>query len=431
MKYFSLNDKKHISNFEDAVLKGLAPERGLYFPQEIKKLPDSFFDNLKSMTKFDIAFEVIKEYVGEEIPEQELKKIIETTLDFNFPMVKLTDDMSILELFHGPTLAFKDVGARFMAGCLGYFIKKHDLGKITVLVATSGDTGGAVANGFWGVEGIEVVILYPKGKVSEIQEKQLTTLGKNITALEVDGVFDDCQEMVKQAFQDNEIQQKKRLTSANSINIARWLPQMFYYFLAYQQLMEEGRKLVFSVPSGNFGNICAGFLARKMGLPIDQFIASNNVNNVVERYLKTEKFEPSSSIQTLSNAMDVGNPSNFVRILQLFQHQFGDLEKSLSAYSFSDDQTKAAIKEVYDKYNYAMDPHGAVGYLGLKMFLKENNGFHGTFLETAHPVKFLETVEAAIQQKVEIPESIQRAMDKEKKSLDIKDYEELKEFLMR
>ena len=430
MKYFSLNDKSQFSTFENAVLKGLAPDRGLYFPQEINKLPPSFFENFKSRSKYEIAFEAIKGYVGDEIPESELKKIIENTLDFDFPVIELAQDTSVLELFHGPTLAFKDVGARFMAGCLGYFIQRDNLGKITVLVATSGDTGGAVANGFLGVEGIEVVILYPKGKVSLIQEKQLTTLGKNITALEVDGVFDDCQEMVKQAFLDKEIQEKVRLTSANSINVARWLPQMFYYFLAYQQLMEKEEKLVFSVPSGNFGNICAGLLAREMGLPIDHFIASNNVNNVVERFLQTEKFEPRSSIQTVSNAMDVGNPSNFVRVLEIFQNKFGNLKDVLSGYSFDDTATSDAIKEMYEKTGYVMDPHGAVGYLGLKAFLKENKGFHGTFLETAHPVKFLETVEAAIQEKIEIPAAIKSQMKKEKKSIEIKTYEELKTYLL-
>lgn len=430
MKYFSLNDKNQYSNFENAILKGLAPDRGLYFPQEIINLPLSFFENFKSKSKYEIAFEVIKGYVGDEIPEPELKQIIDTTLDFEFPVVKLSEDTSVLELFHGPTLAFKDVGARFMSGCLGYFIKRDNLGKITVLVATSGDTGGAVANGFFDVEGIEVVILYPKGKVSKIQEKQLTTLGGNITALEVDGVFDDCQEMVKRAFLDQEIQEKKRLTSANSINVARWLPQMFYYFLAYQQLMEKHEKLVFSVPSGNFGNICAGLLAREMGLPIDHFIAANNVNNVVERFMQTEKFEPRSSIQTLSNAMDVGNPSNFVRILELFQNKFGNLKEVLSGYSFDDTATREAIAEMYKKTGYVMDPHGAVGYLGLKSFLGENNGFHGTFFETAHPVKFLETVEAAIQEKIEIPVAIRLQMKKEKKSVEIKTYEELKTYLL-
>jgi threonine synthase len=409
----------------------LAPDKGLYFPKEIKKLPVSFFEEIKSLSKTEIAFAVIKNFIGNEIPDAELKKIIETTLDFDFPLVKLNKNISILELFHGPTLAFKDVGAKFMAGSLGYFIKKGNLGKVTVLVATSGDTGGAVANGFLGVEGINVVILYPKGKVSEIQEKQLTTLGQNITALEVTGTFDDCQDMVKQAFLDKDIQQKIQLTSANSINVARWLPQMFYYFFAYQQLSKEKRKLVFSVPSGNFGNICAGLLAKKMGLPISHFVASSNVNDVVGRYLKTEKYEPKPSVQTISNAMDVGNPSNFIRILELFQNEFVELKEHLSSYSFDDEVTKDAIKEVYDNTSYVMDPHGAVGYLGLGTFLKGNPEYHGVFLETAHPVKFLESVENVIGKKLEIPESIQSILQKEKQSIEIGNYSDLKDFLMQ
>ena len=288
-----------------------------------------------------------------------------------------------------------------------------------------------MANGFLGVEGIEVVILYPKGKVSEIQEKQLTTLGQNITALEVNGNFDDCQDMVKKAFSDAEIGEKRQLTSANSINVARWLPQMFYYFFAYKQLTEKQEKLVFSVPSGNFGNICAGMLAKKMGLPIDHFIASNNENNVVTRYLKSKEYIPKPSVQTISNAMDVGNPSNFVRILELFNNEFEPLSKQLSSFSYSDEETRKAIKEVKDRYNYVMDPHGAVGYLGLQEFLAQNPDYYGTFLETAHPVKFLETVEEVIGEKVEIPASIKEAMNKEKKSTEISDYSELKEYLMQ
>ena len=430
MEYFSLNNKDHISTFENAVLKGLAPDKGLYFPKDIKRLPASFFEKINSLSKTEIAFEVIKDFIGNEIPEAELKKIIETTLDFDFPLVKLNKNSSVLELFHGPTMAFKDVGAKFMAGTLGYFIKKGNLGKVTVLVATSGDTGGAVANGFLGVDGIDIVILYPQGKVSEIQEKQLTTLGQNITALEVAGTFDDCQEMVKLAFMDKDIQQKRQLTSANSINVARWLPQMFYYFLAYQQLSEEKRKLVFSVPSGNFGNICAGLLAKKMGLPISHFVASSNVNDVVGRYLETENYEPKPSVQTISNAMDVGSPSNFIRIQELFQNEFIDLKEDLSSYSFDDATTKAAISEVYEKTSYVMDPHGAVGYLGLETFLENNPEYYGIFLETAHPVKFLETVENVIGKKLEIPESIQSILQKKKQSIKIGNYSDLKNFLM-
>lgn len=430
MKYFSLNDPHHTSNFEEAVLRGLAPDKGLYFPQEINKLPKSFFTSLKEKTKVEIAYEAIQAYVGNEIPREALEKIIEHTLDFDFPVVQLENNLHTLELFHGPTLAFKDVGARFIAGCLGYFIEKGKHGKVTVLVATSGDTGGAVANGFLGVEGIEVVILYPKGKVSDIQEKQLTTLGQNIRALEVDGNFDDCQDFVKQAFLDEELKKHRQLTSANSINVARWLPQMFYYFLAYKQLEASKQQLVFSVPSGNFGNICAGLLARQMGLPISHFVASNNANNVVTRYLETEQYEPRSSVQTLSNAMDVGNPSNFVRVLELFANNFRDLKSVLTSYSFTDTQTKAAIKEVHARTGYIMDPHGAVGYLGLQEYIKSQPDSLGVFLETAHPVKFLETVEGVLEQQLEIPTTILELNKKEKQSVGIQNYEELKAFLM-
>ena len=431
MKYRSINDKNHKVYFEDAVVRGLAPGKALYFPEDIPKLSQDFFQNLDKYSKEEIAYEAIKAFVGDEIEKNGLQEILKNTLDFEFPVVPISENTGTLELFHGPTLAFKDVGAGFMAGCLGHFVKKGNLGKITVLVATSGDTGGAVANGFLGVEGIDVVILYPKGKVSEIQEKQLTTLGQNITALEVNGNFDDCQDMVKKAFSDSEISEKRQLTSANSINVARWLPQMFYYFFAYKQLAEKKEKLAFSVPSGNFGNICAGMLAKKMGLPIDHFIASNNENNVVTRYLKSKKYTPKPSVQTISNAMDVGNPSNFVRILELFDNEFNSLSQQLSSFSYSDDETRNAIKEVKQKYNYVMDPHGAVGYLGLRDFLAENPEYYGTFLETAHPVKFLETVEEVIGEKVEIPASIKEAMNKEKKSFEISDYAELKDFLMQ
>jgi len=431
MKYISLNDKNHKVSFEDAVVRGLAPGKALYFPEEIPALSKEFFKNLDKLSKEEIAFEAIKQFVGDEIDKNGLQEILKKTLDFEFPVVPISENIGTLELFHGPTLAFKDVGAGFMAGCLGHFVKKGNLGKITVLVATSGDTGGAVANGFLGVEGIDVVILYPKGKVSEIQEKQLTTLGQNITALEVNGNFDDCQDMVKKAFSDSEISEKRQLTSANSINVARWLPQMFYYFFAYKQLSEKSQKLAFSVPSGNFGNICAGMLAKKMGLPIDHFIASNNENNVVTRYLQSQEYSPKPSVQTISNAMDVGNPSNFVRILELFNNEFKPLSKQLSSFSYSDEETRKAIKEVKQKYNYVMDPHGAVGYLGLQEFLVGNPDYYGTFLETAHPVKFLETVEEVIGEKVEIPASIKEAMDKEKKSIEISDYSELKEYLMQ
>lgn len=431
MKYFSLNNPENTSSFEQAVIKGIAKDKGLYFPQKISRLPDSFFEEIDTLSSTEIAYQVIKNFIGDEIPDKELKEIVAGTLDFEFPVVPVNENLGALELFHGPTLAFKDVGARFMAGCLGYFIKKDNIGKVTVLVATSGDTGGAVANGFLGVEGIDVVILYPKGKVSPIQEKQLTTLGQNIVALEIDGSFDDCQEMVKRAFLDEEIQKKRQLTSANSINVARWLPQMFYYFLAWKQLKGKNKKLAISVPSGNFGNICAGLLAREMGLPVDHFIASNNANDVVTRYLKTEDYRPKASVQTISNAMDIGNPSNFVRILELFNNEFGHLKKQLSSYSFSDEQTKKVIRKVYSETGYVMDPHGAVGYLGLQEFLKNNPEYYGVFVETAHPVKFLETVEEAIGSKIEIPEVVQEFMKKEKKSIQIKGYDQLKNYLLK
>ncbi|PTX42650.1 threonine synthase [Christiangramia gaetbulicola] len=430
MKYFSLNNREHTSNFEDAVVRGLAPDKGLYFPEEIVKLPASFFQELNKLDKTEIAFNAIQKYVGAEIPDSELMDIIDETLDFEFPVVDVEENIGSLELFHGPTLAFKDVGARFMAGSLGYFIKKGNLGKVTVLVATSGDTGGAVANGFLGVDGIDVVILYPKGKVSDIQEKQLTTLGQNITALKVDGVFDDCQKMVKQAFLDKDITEQRRLTSANSINLARWLPQMFYYFLAYRQLADKNKKLVFSVPSGNFGNICAGMLAREMGLPIDHFVAANNANDTVTNYLDTANYKPKPSVATISNAMDVGDPSNFIRVLRLFDDEYSSVKKVLSAYSFDDEATRKVMKKVYSETGYIMDPHGAVGYLGLQKYLKDKDGYYGTFLETAHPVKFLDTVEAAIGDKVEIPDVIQALMDEQKKSLQISNYEDLKGYLL-
>ena len=430
MKYFSLNNREHTSNFENAVIRGLAPDKGLYFPEKVVKLPASFFSAIENTSKFEIAFKAIKEYVGNEIPDPELEKIIRETLDFEFPVVELEKNVASLELFHGPTLAFKDVGARFMAGSLGYFIKKGNIGKVTVLVATSGDTGGAVANGFLGVEGIDVVILYPKGKVSAIQEMQLTTLGKNITAIEVDGVFDDCQSMVKQAFLDTDITAKRKLTSANSINLARWLPQMFYYFLAFKQLSNKDQKLVFSVPSGNFGNICAGILAREMGLPIDHFVAANNANDTVVDFMRTGEYIAKPSKATISNAMDVGDPSNFIRVLELFKNEHASLEKILSAYTFNDDETRQAIRNVFSRTGYIMDPHGAVGYLGLQEYLKRDRDSYGVFLETAHPVKFLETVEEELGEKVKVPQSIQTLEEKKKKSLQICNYEDLKGFLM-
>ena len=431
MIYNSLNKKSNPAAFPEAVVRGIAPDRGLYFPEKIHRLPDAFFDNIEQESVFEIAFQAIAPFVEGSIPENELRKIIEETLDFDFPIVPITDQIGTLELFQGPTLAFKDVGARFMARCLGYFNKKNTSQKVTVLVATSGDTGGAVANGFLGVPGIEVVILYPKGKVSEVQEQQLTTLGQNITALEVDGVFDDCQDMVKTAFLDQDITQYKQLTSANSINIARWLPQMFYYFIAYRTLKKKNKPLVVSVPSGNFGNICAGLMAREIGLPIDHFIASTNINDVVPDFLTTGVYTPKKSSPTISNAMDVGDPSNFIRILKIFGDDLDNLKETLSGYRFTDDETREALKEIYTTSGYVADPHGAVGYLGLKAYLKDHPEKYGIFLETAHPVKFLDTVEDSLNIKVDIPERLKETLSKTKKSIPIQDYQGLKDFLLR
>ncbi|NJX16664.1 threonine synthase [Tamlana crocina] len=429
MNYYSLNHKAPNSTFKNAVIKGLAPDKGLYFPESITPLPKSFFENIDDLSYSELAFEAIKQFVVPEIPEEVLKTIVEETLSFDFPVVKLNDNISTLELFHGPTMAFKDVGARFMARCLGYFNKNNDK-EVTVLVATSGDTGGAVANGFLGVKGVNVVILYPSGKVSEIQEKQLTTLGQNIKALEINGTFDDCQAMVKKAFLDESLTSQMQLTSANSINVARWLPQLFYFMFAYKQLHNSYDDIVFSVPSGNFGNICAGMMAQKLGLPIKHFVASNNVNNVVTRYLMSQLYEPKPSIQTISNAMDVGAPSNFIRIQEIYKNDFETLKENLSSFSFTDDETREAMREIFDNYNYVADPHGAVGYLGCKSYLKENPEAHCVFLETAHPTKFLDVVEEVVKEEQPLPEQIQSVMGKQKESVSVSTYEDLKDFLL-
>lgn len=428
MKYYSLNHNAPKVSFQEAVIQGLASDKGLYFPESITPLPKSFFENIENLSNSVIAFEAIKQFVGDEIPAETLKKIIAETLCFDFPTVKVEDDIYALELYHGPTMAFKDVGARFMSRCLAYFNKDKKGNKNTVLVATSGDTGGAVASGFLGVQGVEVIILYPSGKVSDIQERQLTTLGQNIKALEVDGFFDDCQDMVKKAFLDESLSHHN-LTSANSINIARWLPQMFYFFFAYKQLKSQNKPLVFSCPSGNFGNICAGIIAKKLGLPIEHFVASTNVNDTVPRFLEKGTYDPKPSIATISNAMDVGNPSNFIRIQEMYNNDLELFKKDFSSFSYTDAETLDAMQSIYKTDGYIAEPHGAVGYLGLKKELKKHVNAIGIFLETAHPIKFLDVVEPALNIKLPIPQQIESVLNKEKISVKIKTYEELKTFL--
>ena len=427
MNYYSLHHKSPNTTFKNAVVQGLAKDRGIYFPETITPLSEDFIQNIANFTNQEIAYEVIKQFIGDEIPTEQLKHIIKETVSFDFPLVNIDHNTASLELFHGPTMAFKDVGATFMARCLEYF-NRESKEEVTVLVATSGDTGGAVANGFLGVKGVNVVILYPSGKVSDVQEKQLTTLGQNITALEVDGVFDDCQEMVKEAFLDVDI--KRKLTSANSINVARWLPQMFYFFIAYKELQKKNKDLVFSVPSGNFGNICAGIMAQKLGLPIKHFIASTNINDTVPNYLMNGVFEPKASKATISNAMDVGNPSNFIRIRELFNNDLEKLKTTFSSYSFSDDETRESKKNIYSSSGYVADPHGAIGYLGLKKYRLSTNEF-GVFLETAHPVKFLDVVKETLSIQVKVPEQIQKVINNKKISIKISNYDNLKRFLMK
>jgi threonine synthase len=429
MNYYSLNNKRTKVSFQEAVIQGLAHDNGLYFPEMINELPKSFFDAIENLSNEEIAFEAIKQFVGTEIPESELKKIIKETLSFDFPLVKIEENIFSLELFQGPTMAFKDVGARFMSRCLAYFNKDKNQNN-TVLVATSGDTGGAVASGFLNVKGVEVVILYPSGKVSDIQERQLTTLGQNITALEVDGVFDDCQDMVKKAFLDDDLNHKN-LTSANSINIARWLPQMFYFFFAYKELKKYNKQVVVSCPSGNFGNICAGIMAKKLGLPIAHFVASTNSNDTVPRFLENGKYNPKPSVATISNAMDVGNPSNFVRIQELYSNDLKVFEKDFSSYTYTDEETKFAMKSIHVNSGYIAEPHGAVGYLGLKKEMQNYPEAIGFFLETAHPIKFLDVVEPVLNIKLEIPKQIESVLNKDKVSIKIKSYEDLKVYLIK
>ncbi len=430
MLYYSTNKQSSFVDFKEATIRGQAPDKGLYFPEKIPPIDPNLIRNIDHLSNEEIAVSVIRPYVGETIDEKKLFEIVTETISFPMPLFEINENIWSLELFHGPTLAFKDVGARFMSRCLGYFVKNESK-KITVLVATSGDTGGAVAHGFYEVNGVEVVILYPSGKVSQVQEKQLTTLGKNIHALEVAGSFDDCQRMVKQAFADSEINWNLFLTSANSINVARWLPQQFYYFFAFKQWMEKDRPPVISVPSGNFGNICAGIMAMKSGLPIKHFIAACNNNDVISGYLQTQELRPKQTIPTLSNAMDVGNPSNFVRILEIFHNQFPEIKQKLSSNSITDSETIETIRNVYKKTGYTLDPHGAVGYLSLEKYICEHDNEKGIFLETAHPLKFPEAVEKATGQSPDLPNAVLPLMNKLKLSTAIQpEFEEVKQFLL-
>lgn len=431
MLFYSTNNKDFKVSLQQAVTQGLAPDNGLYMPESIQALPKEFYDTIEKQSFLQIAFSVASNLLGDDIPRQELMRIIEHTIQFDAPVVSVGKDVYALELFHGPTMAFKDFGARFMSQLLGYYAQQQDR-EIIILVATSGDTGSAVANGFLGVPGTKVIVLYPSGKVSEIQEKQFTTLGQNVSALEVDGTFDDCQHLVKQAFLDKELQNKFFLTSANSINIARLIPQSFYYFYAYAQLKKLGQPIVFSVPSGNFGNMTGGILAKRMGLPIDKFIACTNVNDVVPEYLQTKLFSPRPSQQTISNAMDVGNPSNFVRLLDLYNNDFDQLSSDIVGCSFSDEETRNAMRQVHKEIKYTMDPHGAIGYLGLKQYMNANPGLAGVFLETAHPAKFVNVVEDILGKSVPIPEKLQKFMANKKLSQKMdKGFESFKDYLLK
>lgn len=432
MKYYSTNKNAPDATLEEAVVKGLAADRGLYMPAEIKKLPVSFFEEIDKLSFQEIAYRVADAFFGSDIPAETLKQIVYDTLSFDVPAVKVKDDIYSLELFHGPTLAFKDVGARFMARLLGYFIRKEGKKQVNVLVATSGDTGSAVANGFLGVEGIHVYVLYPKGKVSEIQEKQFTTLGNNITAIEVNGTFDDCQALVKSAFMDKELNEHMQLTSANSINVARFLPQAFYYFYAYAQMKKLGKadNLVICVPSGNFGNITAGLFGKYMGLPVKHFIAANNRNDIFYQYLKTGIYSPKPSVATIANAMDVGDPSNFARIYDLYGGSHEAIKKDISGETYTDEQIRETVQAVYSETGYLLDPHGACGYRALAEQLQP--GETGVFLETAHPAKFLQTVESIIGVEVQIPEKLQAFMKGQKESVPMeKDFASFKSYLMK
>lgn len=432
MKYYSTNGKAPQATLHEAVVKGLAGDKGLYMPEVIKTLPKEFYDNIENLSFQEIAYRVADAFFGEDVPAETLKQIVYDTLAFDVPAVPVKDNIYSLELFHGPTLAFKDVGARFMARLLGYFIRQEGNEQVNVLVATSGDTGSAVANGFLGVEGIHVYVLYPKGKVSPIQECQFTTLGQNITALEIDGVFDDCQALVKNAFMDEELNKHMKLTSANSINVARFLPQAFYYFYAYAQLKKAGKadQMVVCVPSGNFGNITAGLFGKVMGLPIKRFIAANNSNNVFYEYLNTGVYNPRPSVQTIANAMDVGDPSNFARVLDLYKGSHAAISAEISGTTYADEQIAETMQQCYAETGYVLDPHGACGYRALSENLKD--GEVGVFLETAHPAKFKATVDNILKSDIEIPAKLQAFMKGQKQSVELpKNFASFKEYLLK
>ncbi len=427
MKYYSTNKKSEDLSFKEAVIRGLAPDNGLYFPERIEKLPEGLIGSGKSIE--ELGFEVAKRFVDGEIPDADLERIVSETANFPLPIVEVEKDVFSLELWHGPTCAFKDVGGRFLARCLSHFVQSGGE-KVTILVATSGDTGSAVAAGFLGVEGIDVVILYPKGKVSKIQEQQLTTMGQNITTLEVDGTFDDCQAMVKAAFNDSELRSKMNLSSANSINVARFLPQSFYYFGSYEQLEDKSKPVVYSCPSGNYGNLTAGLFAQKMGLPIAKFIAASNANDIVPKYLETGVYIPKPSVTTISNAMDVGDPSNFARILEIHNGDWDAVKASIVGYSYSDAQTEVGMMDVITRTGYLMEPHGVIGYMALKEYQKQHD-VQGIVLETAHPAKFGDVVEPVIGQKIEVPERLQEFMRRKKVATLINaDFKELKDYLL-
>jgi len=429
MNYFSLNNKNHKVNFKEALFNGLAPDRGLYFPQEIKSLKKSFISNLDDYDKIEISMEVISQFIGNQIDEESLKKIIEHSIDFEFPLKKIDENISVLELFHGPSMAFKDVGARFTSRCLSHFIRKGYDKKVTVLVATSGDTGAAVASGFHKVEGIDVFILYPKNKISNIQEKQISTFSDNIFPIEVVGTFDDCQEIVKDALTDKDLTSNFNFTTANSINISRWIPQTLYYFFAYSQLPSNIEKSSFSIPSGNYGNLFSAIVSKKLGLPIENIISSNNINNPVERYFQSGAFTPLHSKETLSNAMDVGDPSNFKRVNKIFDHDLDKMKEIIHAFSFTDYETEDAIKNLLKKNKYFCDPHGAIGYLGAKKYIDNNLGSHCIFLETAHFYKFYDEIKNIIGNEFNVPSQLESVLKKEKNSVEINGYNHFKEYI--